>query len=113
VKRVDERLSLTYPGAAFVNATEDYNELKEAIEKLEWHSLALVMDKYLCIQMVCCPWGRGTFLHTCNKMPLEDFLANYANFAFNCYYNSGKRKTWVNCIRPDCPEKVLILMRKF
>jgi predicted GIY-YIG superfamily endonuclease len=109
VQEIDDRLLVTYPDPAFVDVTDDYNEFNECIRKLKWRSLAPAIDKFLAIPTVRCPWGCGTFLHTCNKVSLEEFMVNYSNFSFDGYYKGGKKTTWVDCIRPDFPEKALIL----
>jgi hypothetical protein len=89
VQQIDNSLLSTYPDAAFVDVTDDYNEFNESIHKLEWRSLAHAIDKFLAIPTICCPWGCRMFLHTCNKVSLEDFLASCSNYTFDGYFKGG------------------------
>lgn len=108
VQTIDPDLTLEYPEPKFVLATDQYNELMEAIGELKWLSLSKAIDKHLSHPSVRCPFGCSEFLHKTNKVAFEDFLTIQSNGCLNSYCDT-KQPCWTSGIKPNFPSKIAIL----
>ena len=108
----DQEVTLTEPPPEVFDVTTNRQELLNALSSLQWKHMAAMIDKYLAIPTIRCPWGCGCYLHECNTLPYEDLLLIRSNFAFpsnsDCASRHYQRK-WVDSCRPDFPSVAVIL----
>ncbi len=99
-------LTVSNPEPKFELATDDYDGIKKAITELKWRDLYKAIDRHVSYPSVRCPWGCSEFLHQCNFLPIEDFLAFKSNW---CFEIGVKKKSWPLGTKPSYPDSCVVL----
>ena len=112
MRELDSTISLDNPLPRFYLGTHALDRVRTAIEELQWTELAYVLDHFLEVPLVRCPWGCSEYYHHAKELSFEAFLTVVSNGHFDSFYSGKtkeKQRRWVDCIRPNYPCAAYIL----
>ena len=94
-------ITLEEPSSYFVEVSIDQQRLQNAIEELRLVELCKVVDRYLAVPTVKCPWGCQEYLHKTQWVPLDIVFEHFFQELSVLKYSSATDRDCMRGVRAD------------